>query len=290
MLRGNVSSVHLHDAQALPALPARQGGPHRHLAVVLSRRKDRDAGLQRRREVDVAADHGRHRHRVQRPRPARSQRDGGHARAGAGARPRQGRQGQCRGRRRRDPRAARSLQRSVDELLRRDRRRVRARTGADRRRGRLEPRHHPRVRDGRAALPAARRRRDHALGRRAPPRGDVPAAAAPARPAAPRRAHQPPRRRVGGVAGAASARLPRHGRGHHPRSLLSGQRRRLDPGARPRPWHPLPGQLLRLAGAEAKAPLPGGTPGVQAVSARSSRNWSGCASMLPPAATSPRRA
>src|SRR6185437_5523072 len=47
MLGRNVCSVHLHDAQALPSVPARQGGPHRHLAVVLSRRQDRRAGLQR---------------------------------------------------------------------------------------------------------------------------------------------------------------------------------------------------------------------------------------------------
>jgi hypothetical protein len=51
--------------------------------------------------------------------------------------------------------------------------------------------------DGRAALPARRCRRDQALGRRAPPRRAVPAAARPARPAAARRADQPSRRRVG---------------------------------------------------------------------------------------------
>ncbi len=208
-------------------------------------------------------DHGRDRHRVRRPGPAGPQRHGRTAGAGARARSRQGRQGQRRGRRRRDPRAARSLQRAVDELLRRDRRRVLPRAGADRRRRRLEPRHHARVRHGRAALPAARRRRDHALRWRAAPGGDVPAAAAPARPAAARRAHQPPRRRVGGMARAAPAGLQGHDRGHHPRSLLPGQRRRLDPRARPRPRHPLPGQLLRLAGAEAEAPQAGGAPGVQ---------------------------
>ena len=53
-----------------------------------------------------------------------------------------------------------------------------------------------------------------------------------ARPAPARRAHQPPRRRVGGVAGADAARLPRHRRGHHPRPLLPRQRRPLDPRAR----------------------------------------------------------
>src|SRR6185437_10685086 len=58
MLRVNVSSVHLHDPQALPALPARQRGPHRHLAVVLPRRQDRRPGLQRRGQVHAVADHG----------------------------------------------------------------------------------------------------------------------------------------------------------------------------------------------------------------------------------------
>ena len=44
------------------------------------------------------------------------------------------------------------------------------------------------------------------------------------RPAAARRADQPPRRRVGVLAGAIPAGLPRHGRGDHPRSLLPRQR------------------------------------------------------------------
>ena len=87
------------------------------------------------------------------------ERDRRPARAGARARPEQGRARQRRGGRRRGPGAARPLQRAVDELLRRDRRRVRARPGADRRGRRLEPRHDARDRDGRAALPAGRRRR-----------------------------------------------------------------------------------------------------------------------------------
>jgi energy-dependent translational throttle protein EttA len=36
--------------------------------------------------------------------------------------------------------------------------------------------------------------------------------------------------------------------------LLPGQRRRMDPGTGPRPWHPVEGQLLHLAGAEGSAP------------------------------------
>ena len=78
-----------------------------------------------------------------------------------------------------------------------------SRTASSRRR--LEPRTQRRHRDGRAALPARRRRRDHALRRREAPRGALPAAAAPARPAAARRADQPPRRRVGRLARALPA-------------------------------------------------------------------------------------
>ena len=44
-----------------------------------------------------------------------------------------------------------------------------------------------------------------------------------------------------------------HRRRRHPRPLLPRQRRRLDPRARPRPRDPVPGQLLRLARAEAGA-------------------------------------
>ena len=92
-----------------------------------------------------------------------------------------------------------------------------------------------------------------ALGRRAAPGGAVPAAAAAARHPAARRAHQPPRRRVGGLARAAPAALRGHRHRGHPRPLLPRQRGRLDPRARPRPRHPVEGQLLVVAGAEAGA-------------------------------------
>jgi hypothetical protein len=39
----------------------------------------------------------------------------------------------------------------------------------------------------------------------------------------------------------------------HPRPLFPRRHHRLDPRARPRPRHPLRGQLLRLAGAEGQA-------------------------------------
>ena len=94
---------------------------------------------------------------------------------------------------------------------------------------------------------------DHAVRRRAAPGRAVPAAAVPPRPAAARRAHQPPRRRVGGVARALPAGLRGHRRGHHPRPLLPRQRGRLDPRARPRPGHPVRGQLL-VAGSSRSRP------------------------------------
>ena len=82
--------------------------------------------------------------------------------------------------------------------------------------------------------------------------------------AAPRRADQPPRRGVGGLARALPRRLPGHGRRRNPRPLLPRQRRRLDPGARPRQGDPVRGQLLRLARAEAGAPRARGEAGVGA--------------------------
>jgi len=74
----------------------------------------------------------------------------------------------------------------------------------------------------------------------------VPAAAVPARPAATRRADQPPGRGERAVAGAASGQVPGDGGGGHPRPVLPGQRGRLDPGAGPRPRLPVRGQLLHL--------------------------------------------
>ena len=94
-----------------------------------------------------------------------------------------------------------------------------------------------------------------AVRRRAAPGRAVPPAAVETRPAAARRAHQPPRRRVGRVARAVPAGVPRHRRRHHPRPLLPRQRRPLDPRARPRPGHPVRGQLLVVARAEAALAL-----------------------------------
>ena len=100
----------------------------------------------------------------------------------------------------------------------------------------------------------------------------------PARPAAARRAHQPPRRRVGGVAGAVPAATTP---GTvvaitHDRYFLDNVGR-LDPRARPRPGHPVRGQLLGLARAEAGPPGPRGEGGHPPASAPSSASSSGCA-------------
>ena len=269
--------------------PAGQAGAEGHLAVLHARREDRRARPQRLRQVDAAADHGRARHRVPRRGAARSRRHRRAARAGAPARREQGRARQRRGRRRRDARAARSLQRARRQLLRRDRRRVRAHPGAHRRRRRLESRHAARHSHGRAASTPCRRRRNQALRRRAPPRRALPAAAERARPAAARRADEPPRRRVRRLARAPPRGVQGHRRGRHPRSLLPRQRRGLDPRARPRPRHPVPGQLLELARAEAGAARAGGEAGLRRASARSPPSSSGCARTPRAGARSPRR-
>ena len=92
----------------------------------------------------------------------------------------------------------------------------------------------------------------------------LPAPAPEAGHAAARRADQPPRRGERGVARALPQGVSGHGGGHHPRSLLPRQRRGLDPRARPRRGHPVGGQLLVVARAEARAPRRGGEAGVGA--------------------------
>jgi hypothetical protein len=61
------------------------------------------------------------------------------------------------------------------------------------------------------------------------------------RPAAARRADEPPRCRVGRLARALPRRVRGHRRRRHPRPLLPRQRRQVDPRARPRPRHPFSG-------------------------------------------------
>ena len=138
--------------------------------------------------------------------------------------------------------------------LRGDRRRAGRARGQDQRRRRVEPRAQRRDRDGRPPLPARRRRRHDAVRRREAPRRARPAAPPAPGPAAPRRAHQPPRRRVGRVARALPPGVRGHGRRDHPRPLLPRQRRPVDPRARPRPRDPVQRQLLVVARAEARPP------------------------------------
>ena len=97
----------------------------------------------------------------------------------------------------------------------------------------------------------------HPVRRREAPRRPLPAAAVEARPAAARRAHQPPRRRVGAVAGADPGQVRGHRRGRHPRPLLPRQRGPVDPRAGAGQGPSLRGQLLVLAGAEAGPPRAG---------------------------------
>ena len=92
-----------------------------------------------------------------------------------------------------------------------------------------------------------------AVGRREAPRGAVPAPAEEAGHPAAGRADEPPRRRDGGLARAAPARVRGHGHRGDPRPLLPRQRGRLDPRARPGRGHSLEGQLLVVARAEAEA-------------------------------------
>ena len=75
-----------------------------------------------------------------------------------------------------------------------------------------------------------------AVRRREATRRTVPAAAEQARHAAAGRAHQPPRRRDGGVAGDLPETLPGYGGRHHPRPLLLDNAAGVDSRTRPRPW------------------------------------------------------
>ncbi len=122
----------------------------------------------------------------------------------------------------------------------------------------VEPRQQDRGGDGRAALPAGRRRRHDPVGRREAPRGALPGAAGGARPAAARRAHQPPRRRIGGWLEHYLETFPGHRGGHHPRPVLPGQRGQVDPRTRPWARRAVRGELQRLAGAEDAAHGAGG--------------------------------
>ena len=110
------------------------------------------------------------------------------------------------------------------------------------------------------------------------------------RPAAARRADQPPRRRERRLARALPAGVPGHHRRGHPRSLLPRQRRGLDPRARSRRRHPLGGELLLLARAEEEAARGRGEGGVGAAADARRASSSGCAPRRAPARPSRRPA
>ena len=150
----------------------------------------------------------------------------------------------------------RPLQRDRRQLLRRDRRRDDPAAGRDRGQGPVGSRLQGRPGDGRAALPAGRRRRHQAVGRRAAPRRAVQAAARGAGTAAARRADQPSRCRDRRLARRPSAQLSGRDPDRHPRPLLPRQRHGLDPGARSRPRHPVRGQLFVLARRRSRSGLP----------------------------------
>ena len=129
---------------------------------------------------------------------------------------------------------------------------------------RVVARRDDRTRDGRPAPTRRRPGRHDALRRRAPPRCARTAAAVVAGSLAARRAYEPSRRRVGRVARALPRRLCGNRRRGHARPILPRQRRGLDSGARPRQGHPVRGELLGLAGAEAGPARRGGEAGVGA--------------------------
>ena len=137
--------------------------------------------------------------------------------------------------------------------LRRAARRAGEGAGRDRPPRRLDARRDARPRDGRVPPPRRRPRVDHlsggekrrvALCRLLLPRPTCSCSTS-------RRTTSTPSRSPGW---SASSAVHGHGRRGHPRPLLPRQRRRLDPRARSRQGHPVQGQLLGLARAEAGAP------------------------------------
>ena len=192
--------------------------------VVPARREDRRARPERRRQVDAAADHGRPRGAVvaaiaelapgatvgfleQEPEldPAKDVRGN----VEDGVRELRDLLDRFNAISRRVRRARRRLRRAARRAGRRCRSRSTATTpGRSTRRST--------ARWTRCACPEGDRDVDDALGRRAPPRRALPAAALLARPAAARRADEPPRRRVGRLARALPRRVQGHGRSPSP--------------------------------------------------------------------------
>ncbi len=134
------AAVHLSYAGPDQGLRRWQEGAGERPSPVLPGRQDRRAWPQRLGQIDTAAHHGRHRQGVRRRGVAGRGRHRRLPAAGAAARCDQGRRRQRHGRRRRQEGDPRPLQRTDDELLRRDRRRGDQAPGADRRAEPLGPR------------------------------------------------------------------------------------------------------------------------------------------------------
>ena len=262
---GNVAdygpSVHPHDARSPPGAPARQGGAARHQHLDVPRRQDRRARPERRGQVDAAADHRGRGRRLSGRVPGHARLHGRLPAAGAACstRPRT-----CSAT---SPTASRT-RRACSTASRRSATRWASPTPTSTSCSPSSP--SSRTRSTRVngwdldrqleiamdalRLPARRRRRHEAV---AAASGAASRCAGccsrQARPAAARRADEPPRRRVGRVARAPPAGVPRHRRRGDPRPLLPRQRRGLDPRARPRLRHPVGRQLLELARAEGRS-------------------------------------
>ncbi len=240
-------------------------------------------GAERRRQVDAAPDHGRQGGDLVGRRRARARRDRRAARAGARARPeprtcaRTSRTAcascaTCSTASTRSPRSFAEPDADFDALLAEQ---ATVQDQIDRRDAWQLEAHLDHAMDA-LRLPDGDRDVTTLSRRRAAARRALPAAAPGARPAAARRADEPPRRRVGVLARALPRRLQGHRRRRHARPVLPRQRRRLDPRARPRARHPVPGQLLGLARAEAGAARARGEDRVGPAAHARSASSSGC--------------
>ena len=149
---------------------------------------------------------------------------------------------------------------------------------------------HARGRRGAAGRRRARPRRARALRWRAPPLLAGPVAAGRRRPADPRRADQPPRRRGGGLAGRAPGPSYVCAGGGHPRPLVPRRRLRADLGGPPRRRTARGWSTPTTAGTPPScSPRPSGSarPPPRSRGGRTSpaRSWPGC-DAGPPARTS----
>ena len=191
--------------------------------------------------------------------------------------PEQGTCGNVEEGRRRDRRRCSTASTSWPPTIRdgRDRREFSGPAGEDRRRRRVEPRHRARLRDGRAALPAGDQV-DVTSCRAASAAASRCAGSCwrQARPAAARRADEPPRRRVGRVARAHLAEHTpgRRRRGHHDRYFLDNVAQ-LDPRARPRQGHPGTGELTGWLEQKQKRLEQGGAKEASQTHARRELEW-----------------